>query len=156
MALPRRDRRGGAFHTTSNNYACWDLNAVCRLRSLMFRHVEGHARQLQYRRPLTLQETCEGHGRAVGEFERVMVSESDIQIDLPKPCDITRCRMLPVRYRVLVARRGIECELCARPKAYSRVEVSSPGKASSNSIMEVGRDQAIGDHSRPRRHAFET
>src|SRR5436190_1526400 len=125
MSLPRRDRRGGAFHTTSNNYACWGPNAVCRLRCLMFRHVERHARQLQYRRPLTLQETCEGHDRAVGEFERVMVSESDIQIDLPESCDVTRRRMLPVRYRVLVAWRGIECELRSRPKAYSRVEVSS-------------------------------
>ena len=117
----------------------------------MFRHVERHARQLQHGRPLTLQETCEGHDRAVGEFERVMVSEGDIQIDLPKPCDIARRRMLPVRYRVLVARRGIECELRAWPKAYSRVEVSSPGKASCDGIMEVGRDQAIGDRSRPRR-----
>src|SRR5712671_1039833 len=131
-------------------------SASCRLRCLTFRHVERHARQLQYRRPLTLQETCEGHDRAVGEFERVMVSESDIQINLPKPCDITRRRMLPVRYRVLVARRGIECEFRARPKAYSRVEVSSSGKASCDGIMEVGRDQAIGDRSRPRCHVFET
>src|SRR5262249_28299280 len=103
------------------------------------------ARQLQYRRVLTLAKICNQHDLPVGELQRIMVRQP-MEIHLPEAGDLVgRLSARQEPERTFALDLFLECKFCPREQTDGYVRVARVRKAARDRTWKLCRYKLVAD-----------